>query len=149
MRKIVLLALPALALTACKPTAEDIELALGARGMDAAPARCIGEGLEPLSEDNWTTIGTVAREFMTSERRIEDMTLGEVQGKLGALNDPELLGMLMRTGMGCMLMHGDLGFGTGQGRAGPGAPPPVDALPPVDDLPRPEVAFPPEDDVEI
>ena len=142
MKLHLFLPVAALALGACKPTAEDIELALGAHGVPQAQAQCIGTGLEPLDENAWNKIGALALEAMQDQAAIERMTLGEVTAKLQTLNDPQLVGTLVRTGLGCAMMHGGLdgllAGGNLQGLAPPRAPAeePMMVLPPSETRPE-------------
>ncbi|MBZ6379776.1 MULTISPECIES: hypothetical protein [Pacificimonas] len=107
VQAVALAVLAGIALTACKPTAEDIELALGARGLAQPHAQCIGEGLEPLTEDDWTKLASLAATAAQGEAELRSMTMGEVEAKLRELDDPRLVGVLVRTGVGCTLMHGE------------------------------------------
>ena len=106
MLRALLLAGLGLSLAACKPDPADIELALGARGVPADQAECIGEGLQVLSEDDWRTLAEVGRDFLQSEEQLRGMTLGEVEARLRKVEDPRLFGTLLRTGVGCVVMHG-------------------------------------------
>ncbi|MGB3723763.1 MAG: hypothetical protein WA979_13225 [Pacificimonas sp.] len=100
-----------LGLSACKPTSADIELMLGARGMNSAQAACIGDGLQVLTEDDWRTLAGLAADFGKSEEEWKQFTLADLQAKLFQLKDERLMGTLLRTGLGCAVMHAEPGEG--------------------------------------
>ena len=105
--RLLALAGAALLVTGCKPTAEDIELALGAYGLSQPQAQCLGQGLEPLQEEDWRVLGGLAGEVMKGEEGLRAMTLGEVEARLRTLDNPRLVGTVVRTGLGCMMLHGE------------------------------------------
>ncbi|MHB9879753.1 hypothetical protein ACSMXM_08820 [Pacificimonas sp. ICDLI1SI03] len=107
MRFAAALSLAALALTsACRPHPADIELLLGARGLNQEQASCVGSGLAQLTDDDWAVLSEMAKETAMTRNDLETMTLADVQDKLAMLGDGQLVTTLARTGLGCMLMHG-------------------------------------------
>lgn len=96
------------ALAGCKPAAEDIEFALIARGFSDAEATCVATGLEPLDDHDWQMLAELFGDTQRPAEDWQDVTVGELQGKLIRLKDTRVLGVLLRTGLGCALMHGGL-----------------------------------------
>ena len=114
MKRIAFAAAALLAVSGCKPSAEQIELVLGAQGMPAPQAQCIGAGLQSLDEDDWTKLASVASDFVVGKARLETLTLGDVQQRLQQIDDPRLLGTMVRTGLACTLMHGEFDAALGE-----------------------------------
>jgi hypothetical protein len=107
MRRLVLL-LPAALLAGCNPTAEDVESALVSRGFGTTEAACVGRELAGrLSERQWRAIAEVAGDTMRTDEEWRDMTVGEIGDKLTRVGDPQLIGTLLRAGMGCALLGGE------------------------------------------
>ncbi len=124
-------------LSACRPDPVDIELALGARGMNSEQAECISGGLQALTDDDWRTLASFAADLAKTDEELKALTLNDIQAKLFQLNDQRLMTTLLRTGMGCTIMHA----GQGQGTLGIPAP-----APDVAAEPYPDESYPDESD---
>jgi hypothetical protein len=110
MKKMPLALVPLVLLGACNPSASEIESGLVMRGMEPAQATCMaGQLAGRLDERDWNMLAELAGDTMRTREEWEDMTVGDITDKLTRLGDTQLMGTLLRAGMGCAILEGGLG----------------------------------------
>jgi hypothetical protein len=107
--KTLLPLLPLLALlTACNPSAKEVETALVDRGFGARESACVARELDgQLDARDWRVIAEVAGDTMRTQEEWRDMTIGEIGDKLQRVGDSRLIATLLRAGLGCALIGGE------------------------------------------
>jgi hypothetical protein len=99
--RIVLAALPLIALSACATPESRVRTALLDAGLPRPIATCMAQRMvDRLSLGQLQKLGRLSG---LGEAQIGQMTIREFTRRVGALGDPEILGVVTTAGLGCAI----------------------------------------------
>ena len=99
--RLILIALPLLALSACATPESRVRSALLSAGLSKPVSTCMAQRMvDRLSLGQLQKLSRLAD---LRDRRIGDLTIGEFVRKTRALGDPEIFAVVTTAGLGCAI----------------------------------------------